>query len=271
MFKVLKANGEIEPFSEDKLKFSLSKAGLPQNLHEEALKHIKNKLRENIPTSEIYNQVNYFLEKNSPMHKTKYSLKQAIMELGPTGYPFEDYISKLMQAQGYTTLVRQIIEGKCVNHEIDVIAKKNTVLPTAIMIEAKFHNQLGIRTDLHVSLYTKARFDDCKEKNNFSGAMLATNTKITTDALAYALCSGMEILSWSYPENKGLRELIEEYHLYPITVINKFTQREKELLTEKGIVLCSDICKNHELLSQLNIDKQRKENIINEINFVCSK
>ena len=107
MLKVLKANGETEPFSEEKLKFSLSKINLPQYLHEKTIKHIKNKLRENIPTSEIYNQVNYFLENNSPMHKIRYSLKQAIMELGPTGYPFEDYISKLMQAQRYIRHVRK--------------------------------------------------------------------------------------------------------------------------------------------------------------------
>ena len=47
------------------------------------------------------------------------------MKLGPTGYPFEDFIAKLLQADGYETKVRQILKGECITHEIDVIAEKN--------------------------------------------------------------------------------------------------------------------------------------------------
>jgi len=112
------------------------------------------------------------------------------MELGPTGYPFEDFVTEILKAKGYVTQTRSILLGKCVSHEIDVIAQKNA---EKIMVEAKYHNAPGIHTDVHVSLYTKARFDDLKEKYQFSQPWLFTNTKITPDALAYALCVNMAL------------------------------------------------------------------------------
>lgn len=96
-------------FQKKNLNFYYLKVDLPQNLHEDALQNIRNNLIENMLTSEMFNQVNEFLNKNSPMHKAKCSLNQAIMNLYSTGYSFEDYISKIMQAQGYDT-------WECVNH-----------------------------------------------------------------------------------------------------------------------------------------------------------
>src|SRR5436190_11039753 len=166
MIPILKANGEREEFSETKVLHSIHRAGIPEALVPQVLKHIKRKLYENIPSSEIYHHITEFLETSpQPFTKSRYSLKQAIMSLGPTGYPFEDYIAKIFQRQGYTTLIRQILPGNCVSHEIDVIAEKNTVIPTKIMIEAKFHNQVGMRTNVHVPLYTKSRFEDIKIKH----------------------------------------------------------------------------------------------------------
>ena len=48
------------------------------------------------------------------------------MDLGPTGYPFEDYVAEILKTEGYQTQVRQVLEGNCVSHEIDVIAQKKT-------------------------------------------------------------------------------------------------------------------------------------------------
>ena len=161
MIHVLKANGEREPFSETKVIHSIHRAGIPESLTSRVITHIKETLYDNIPSSEIYHHIMEFLETSpQPFSQSRYSLKQSIMDLGPTGYPFEDYIAKILQTQGYTTKTRQILQGSCVTHEIDVIAEKNTVIPTKIMIEAKFHNTVGMRTNVHVPLYTKSRFED---------------------------------------------------------------------------------------------------------------
>ncbi len=267
MTDIIKATGIREPFSEEKLINSIKRAGIPDNLQDKVLDHIRSKLYENIPTSEIYAHINEFLEREAKPVKTKYGLKQAIMELGPTGYPFEDYVSEILKGQGYTTEVRSIISGKCVSHEIDVIAEKNQ---EKLMIEAKFHNASGIRTDVHVALYTKARYDDVREKYKFTKPFIYTNTKITSDALTFALCVDMGIVSWSYPAGNSLRDLIEREKLYPITIIEQISQAQKQILLDNHIVLVKDICKNNNILDLLQIQPDKIKLILEESNAVCS-
>jgi hypothetical protein len=259
---VLKATGEIEPFNRDKLIDSIKRAGIAKNLQNQALKHVEANLYENIPTSEIYKHITEFLQKKSEPLKVRYGLKQAIMALGPTGYPFEDYVAEILKVKGYKTSVRSILIGKCVSHEIDVIAEKNG--NEKLMIEAKFHNEPGTRSDVHVSLYTKARFDDLKEKYNFTKPWLFTNTKLTQDALTYALCVDMGVVSWNYPENESLRDIIETYKLYPITILDKISNTNLQILLQNHILLVKDIARNKDVLEILPVTKAEKDIIYNQ-------
>jgi len=267
MPNVLKADGTIEPFSESKLLSSIKRAGIPDSLDTQVLDHIKTKLYDNIPTSEVYSHIQeYFGNSNDYSSESKYSLKKALIELGPTGFPFEKYVSEILKAEGYSTQVGQILLGKCVNHEVDVIAMK---CDEKLMVECKFHNKLGLRSDIHVSLYTKARFDDLKEKHGFTKAMLATNTKISLDALAYADCEGLEVLSWGLPEGKSLRDLIEKHKLYPITQLSFLSLIQKQELLAKDIVLVSQLCKNPQVLNEIPIPKEKREEIMAQAMDVC--
>lgn len=271
MVQVIKADGTKEDFSEEKLLASVKRAGIHENLQQKVMDHIKTRLYDGIPTSEIYKHILEFLQKSDlPFSSTKYSLKQAIMDLGPTGYPFEDYVSKVLEHEGYKTQVRTIVHGKCVNHEIDVIATKNTVIQEKIMVEAKFHNAVGIKMNVHVPLYTKSRFEDTKEQQGFSKAMVVTNTKASIDAKAYAGCVGMDLMSWGYPEHKSLRDLVEKYFLFPITAVTSLPKPIAQVLLNKQIVLCSQLCREESLLDELGLDQKIKEQIIKESSFVCS-
>lgn len=268
MVQVIKATGEKEPFSENKVRISIKRAGLPNELEEKILEHVRSKLYENIPTSEIYSHITEFLDQtHHSFDKSKYSLKQAIMGLGPTGYPFEGFISRLLEKEGYQTEIDKILQGKCVSHEIDVLAEKDG---RRIAIEVKYHNLPGTRTDIHVALYTKARFDDVKEKNNIQEVWLMTNTKATTDAIDYSNCVGMKIISWSYPANDSLRDLIEKYKLFPISAISTLSQSHKQQLLEQKIILCEDILKNPASLDILTLPNDKKENVLSEAKFICS-
>lgn len=264
---IKKADGSLEPFSQEKLITSIKRSGIPEALFAKVLSHVQSKLHEGMSTQELYHHITEFLDTSSiPFAKSKYTLKQAIMELGPTGYPFEDYVAKLLEKQKYHTTTRSIMQGTCVGHEIDVIAEKDN---QKIMVEAKFHNGNGIKTDVHVALYTKARFDDIAEKHAFTHSMLVTNTKATTDAIAYALCVGMHILAWSYPQGKGLRELVEEYHLFPITSLTTVSMAQKQMFLEKGIVLCSQICEQHDIVDILGLPKEKSQKVLDEVHFLC--
>jgi len=268
MISVIKANKTKEPFSEEKVIQSIKRARIPEPVQQETLLHVKSKIYDGITTNEIYQHILEFLDTSvHPYSKSRYSLKESIMMLGPTGYPFEDFIAKLLEAQGYQTKVRQILSGKCVSHEIDVIAEKNG---TAIMVEAKFHNSPGIRSEVHVALYTHARFEDIKIKNNLQEAWLVTNTKTTVDANTYAHCAGMKVLSWDYPAGGGLRELIEKSRLYPITMLTSIGQTHKISLLNNHIVLCKDIHTHPENLTFLPLTKEEREKVLAEVAFICN-
>ena len=267
MVNVLKADGKLEPFSEEKLVASIKRAGIPPQIQDQVLEHVKEKLYDNIPTSEVYKHIEEFFGKSDDhFSRSRYSLKSAIMEMGPTGFPFEMYISKILEAQGYKTETNQVLLGKCVNHEVDVIATKED---EKLMVECKFHNKLGIKSDLHVSLYTKSRFEDLKEKHGFTKAMLVTNTKITVDALAYADCEGIDVLAWSYPNDKGIRDLVEELKLYPITQLSFLTLTQKQELMAKDVVLINQICKDPKVLESISIPEDKREEALKQAQLVC--
>ncbi|HSX09665.1 MAG TPA: restriction endonuclease [Candidatus Saccharimonadales bacterium] len=266
MIHVLKANRSQEPFSEQKVMDSIIRARIPHSLRGEVLTHVKSKLYDNISTQEIYHHILEYLNTSpKPYIKARYSLKESIMQLGPTGYPFEDFIARLLETQGYTTQLRQILHGKCVSHEIDVIAQKDQ---RSVMIEAKFHNSPGVRSEVHVSLYTQARFEDIKIKNHIDEAWLVTNTKTTVDANAYAQCMGMRILSWDYPVGAGLRELIEESRLHPITMLTTLSQSQKMTLLENHIVLCKELLKDPGRLDFLYLSSQDRGKVLAEVSAI---
>ena len=267
MINVLKADGKLEPFDEAKLRESIKRAGIPPEIQDQVLNHVKGKLYENIPTSEVYKHIEeFFGSSDDHFSISRYSLKKAIMEMGPTGFPFEIYISKILEAQGYKTQTNQIMLGKCVNHEVDVIATKDN---EKVMVECKFHNKLGIKSDLHVALYTKARLNDLKEKQEFTKAMLVTNTKITVDALAYADCENIDVLAWSYPQGKGIRELVDEFKLYPVTQLSFLTLTQKQELLAKDVVLISQICKDPKILEQISIPENKREEVMKHAQEIC--
>jgi len=268
MVTVVKASGQRELFNEQKVIHSIQRAGISLATQEKCLNHIKEKLHENIATSEIYRHITEYLDNSdNPYNRSRYSLKEAIMLLGPSGYPFEDYVAKILSYHSYKYELRQVLPGSCVMHEVDVIATK---FNKKSMIEAKFHNNSGTRTEVQVALYTKSRFEDLKVRHNFHNAWIVTNTKATTDAIIYAQCVGMEVISWSYPDGRSLRDLIEAKKLHPITVLKSLSEHQTLKLLENHIVICKDILSNNNLLDILFLSKPEKQAILQEIKYVCN-
>ncbi len=268
MFHVLKADRSREPFSEKKVIDSIRRARIPESLQGNVLTHIKSKLYDGISTAEIYQHIlEYLNESSRPYTKARYSLKEAIMMLGPSGYPFEDFVSKLLESQGYRTKVRQILSGRCITHEIDILAEKDG---RTVVIEAKFHNSPGVRSEVQVALYTHARFEDVKVRNSVHESWLVTNTKTTIDANNYAHCSGMKVISWDYPVGGSLREMIERSRLHPITMLTSLAQSQKITLLENHIVLCKEINATPNVLDMLYLSKIDHDRVIAEVSSICA-
>ena len=232
---VIKASGEKEKFKPKKVLGTLLRAGASKKLAGEIVKKVEAKVYDGIKTRVILDTALDLLKNKKPEVGAIYDLKRAIMELGPTGFPFERFFAEVLKNYGYQTQVGKIFRGKNITHEVDVTAKKDSTY----MVECKYHNALGIYTNLKVALYVYARFLDLKK--NFNYPWLATNTRLSRKAVAYAKGVNMKITSWQYPKNENLQKLIEDKKLYPITMLKSVNKSVKWKLSSSGIVLVKNL------------------------------
>ena len=268
---IIKANGERETFESDKLRASLLRSGATEETAENVMALILPELHDNMTTNDIYKRAFNILKKTNKPVARSYSLRRAIIDFGPTGFPFEDFVAEILKAKGFECAIRQTVLGGCVPHEVDVVAYNKKKL---IMVETKFHNELGIKSDLKVALYTKARFDDLKENVfNYGGVdrhitdgWLVTNTKFSSTAIHYGICKNLTMIGWNYPEKGNLQDMIESETLHPITCLSALSTADKRTLLGGKVVLCSDIKKNPKLLSQFLGNAFNISPVINEIN-----
>jgi hypothetical protein len=275
-FTVTKASGERSPFLEEKVRNSLQRAGANAEQIEFIIREIRNQLYDGMSTRNIY-KIAYSLLKSGARHQAaRYHLKYAIMELGPSGFPFEKYIAELLKKEGYKTQTGQILQGRCVTHEIDVIAEKAS---DVMLVECKYHNLSGTNCNVKIPLYIHARFNDIEAHRHKKAdhpndkkrkGWIVTNTRFTSDAIQYAGCSGLGLLGWDHPFGHGLKDRIDQYGLYPITCLTSLTSAEKHKLLEKEVVLCSDLLKRSNILSSIGIKTLRAATILNEANNLCS-
>jgi len=262
---IIKASGARQPFSADKLKHSLLRSGATEEVVNAIIAQITPKLYDGITTADIYNMAFRLLKQRRKGPAAKYKLKTALMELGPTGFPFEQFVARIFQQMGFETQTGSILEGKCVRHEVDVLAWKGA---ERHLVECKFHQQKGICCDVKIPLYISARFNDIAQQllqpgkehmPPFTG-WVATNTHFSADALAYGQCAGLHLLGWDFPAKGSLKDLIDEYGLHPLTCLTTLTRQEKQLLLEKRIVLCAELA-GHETLLRGMIHEERLQKL----------
>tara|TARA_R110001592_G_scaffold281583_4_gene549161 strand:+ start:580 stop:1428 length:849 start_codon:yes stop_codon:yes gene_type:complete len=273
-YDIIKSSGESVKFSIDKLRASLHKTGADKETIDQIIDKVRDELYQGISTKEIYNRAFALLKKKKSYFASKYKLKKAIYELGPTGFPFERFISELLEYSGYKTDVGQILQGKCVKHEIDVVAHKDN---KTSLIECKFHNEQGLNCNVKIPLYINSRYKDVKthwdtnpkKDTTLTEGWVVTNTRFTEDAIQYGRCCGLYLLSWDYPNNDGLKDRIDRLSLYPITVSTLLTNREKQFLLSRDIVLCRQLIHDKFYLDHLGVSEVRKKKILDEITQLC--
>jgi hypothetical protein len=270
---ITKADGSTEYFKVEKLRRSLRRAGADPREVNEIIGDVESHIYDGIQTQEIYRYAFTLLRESRPPAAARYSLRRALFNLGPSGFPFEKFLSRLFATDGYTTRTGIILQGHCAPHEIDVAAYKDD---HSFIGEAKFHARPGIKSDLQVAMYSYARLLDLKETKicqedvcGIKEFWLITNTKFTTTAEDYGNCVGLKMLSWDYPKRNNLHDRIQRAGVYPITVLQNITAAQAETLIAKDIILCSDILMHEHVLRHLHLPVRKYEALLQEARTIC--
>ncbi|WP_372639680.1 restriction endonuclease [Ancylomarina sp.] len=271
---VKKASGDDEPFDVEKLQNSLRNAGAEHSTISKIVTNISLWIYSGVTTKQIYSRAFKILRSERAHSAMRYRLKEAIFALGPTGYPFEQFIGQLFEKQGYNIEVGVVVDGYSVTHEMDVIANKESVQN---LVECKYHKDQGKQVSVQVPLYVRSRVNDIIRKRekmpeyqdlSFKG-WVVTNTRFTPDSIQYAKYNDLQLLAWDYPQNKGLKFLVEDLKLYPITILHKLTRKEKLVLMKQGIITCFQLLNDMSHVQNFNLTKKKETALHQELMDIC--
>lgn len=222
--QIQKASGAIQDFSAEKLGKFLNRIKVPQDAIDNITKIIEAEIADYTRIYELRQVVtNHLLElPKGELHAARYNIKGAVRKLGPAGHLYESYIGEVFKSDGYSDIHTSVmVQGECVTHEIDVVATQNG---ENHMIECKFHNQDGTKSDVTIALYVYARFLDVQQSasvpHGFKHAWLSTNTKLTQDAIHYCMCKGMKVLTMEYPFGASILDKVVEKNVFPVSTLN---------------------------------------------------
>jgi hypothetical protein len=269
--EITKASGERSHYDRDKLIQSLRRSGASDDAIQTVVDDVESTLVDGISTHKIYRRAFQLLKKSNVVAASQYKLKSAVMALGPSGYPFEHYVGALFQASGWDCQVGILLPGMCVTHEVDVFAKKNGIIR---FTECKFRNMPGSKVDVKVPLYVHSRVRDLIARygkdhpdegvKGYQG-WIVTNSKFTEDAEKYGECEGLHLLAWDYPQGRGLLDMIRSTGLLPVTVLHTLSNKQKESLLSKEVVLCGELHRRPELLADFGLDHTQKTKVLEEL------
>lgn len=267
---IVKADRSVEPFDPERLFSSLRRAGAGEHAARRITERIQATLAPGTSSKDLYSRAFAMLRKEGgrPV-AARYALRRALFEFGPSGHPFEDFVSHLFAAEGWRVETRKMIKGHCVTHEVDFYASRPGE-NAHLAAELKYHNDPGFKTDLKVALYVKSRFDDifaCDPRIRqcpIDRGLLVTNTKFSSEAIAYAECAGVELLGWSYPAHDNLYMRMSRARVYPITTLTSLTLSEKRLLVNQGFVTVDMLLADRAALEPLRLSPQKAGEIIAE-------
>jgi hypothetical protein len=234
MVNIRKWDGTLEPFDRGKVIRTCHHLKLSQREAEDVADEIEKKLYEGIPSKSLMDMILEFgkIHRSQLGHIIDLREALAAMRSKPD---FEQFVALLLQDAGYKTVTNQVLYGKCVDHEVDVIAIKGSEI---LYVEVKHHAQFHTFTGLDTFLEVRSAFEDLKEGYlagnhgyNFTRPMLVLNTKISDHARRYASCKGIAAIGWAMPQHAGIESMVHDRGMYPVTI---FKGVEPSIFTKLG-------------------------------------
>lgn len=269
IIRVKKYSGELVPFDQQKFRISLTKSGASMEAVDDIVQSILPIIYDGIHTKELYRLAHTQLRKRASSFAARYSLKRALKDLGPGGFHFEKWTARIFEYMGYETLTGEILQGRAVSHEIDVLALKEESLT---IVECKFKNSTEAKTSVITPMYFLSRLKDLESltfpyfnKNcPITSGWMVTNAYFTTDSIDFAAHYGLNLLSWDYPVGESIKNRVDFAGLYPLTCLTNLTKNEKKSLLASGCILVKDLVKNAHVLDNLRLSKSKERKVLEE-------
>lgn len=245
---VKKFDGTDEVFNREKVIQTCIRMGATRDIAEIIVNKIESKIYNGIETKKILEMVFRFLRKYKPSAKNHIDLRRALSLL-KSKPDFELFIQSLFKEHDYEVLKNQIIKGKCVEHEVDGIVKKND---KTYIIEVKHHFDYHTPIGLDISRISRAVFEDATEgfelglnKIRIDSSIIVSNTKLSGHARRYADCRGIKHMCWSSSHEFDLQSMIKEKKLYPITYLKDLKTSVREKLVSTEVIFLKDLIKKN--------------------------
>lgn len=259
---IIKKRGKLKEFFDvKKFKRSLERSGLSKSMCDELVDKVDPEKPSYQSTASLFRKTHNEIYRRSKKLAAHYNIKKSILELGPTGYPFEILCSEIFKAKGFKTKVSVIKQGKFIKHEVDVVAIRPDL---TIFCECKFHNNQNKVDDVKLPLYIHSRFLDIKNnhKENMQYAILS-NTKFSEDAVKYSTGVGLMLFSLDYPDKSTFLDLMKRYKVYPVTILKNLKRDEASGLLKHKVVVVKHLKSIH--LEKVGVSKERISKVVSEV------
>ena len=250
---VTKFDGRKEGFSREKITRTCARAGMKMEDAIAISERIERRSANGMSTEDIYRMV---LEEINSKHKILFRLREAIARLDPQS--FEIYVKRLLESSGYKCEWDRLLDGKCIEHQVDIVAEKEG---KRYIVECKHHRNHHRYLGLGIALQVQARLEDILDKGHVFRAWLVTNTKFSEHAKTYSGKKDILLTGWGYNGELALEKLIHGSMMYPITLLDAGNDIRR--LLAKRMVTVSDVAESGKMaasiIGQNNFDSLMKQ------------
>ena len=219
---ITKADGTKESFDKSKIIKTCMNADIDEGIANEIADYIDRILPDGSSTHKVHALVMEELDKRQVKNSALVQLRDAIADIDSKN--FEIYTKKILEAEGWKCKWNIIMQGACVDHQIDVLAQKDD---DVFIVECKRHFNPHRFFGLYVSLQEKARMDDIidgfaagKSNVKVTGSWIFTNAKFSEHAHIYCKAKNIRMTGWKTGEF-GIEFLIKKHNSYPVTILKE--------------------------------------------------
>ena len=240
----IKADGSRQVFDKEKIVKTCLSMGASQQVANDVANRIEFRVYDGIRTKKILDMIFEDLGRVLPRVGYHIDLRTALSMVKPKP-DFELFVQALLREYGYEVSPSQIIRGKCGEHEVDAVAKREG---RTYIVEAKHHFEHHTVTGLDIPRIARATVEDIRDgfkegltTIDVDNAIVVCNTRFSEHAERYSECRGIELIGWGYPLGHGIERMIYEKKLYPLAYLRSLGAAQRDSLAATGIILVKDL------------------------------